>query len=122
MAKAESDHSKKFTEKAFWKKFDKLVKYGKEAGRTTICKVLKVALILYYCLRDPDTPLRVKPAIPAPLGYFIWPFDAIPDPIPAAGYVDDWGVLLATLALIAVHIKKEHIQKAEERLPMWCDG
>ena len=34
------------------------------------------------------------------LGYFIWPFDAVPDVIPLAGYLDDAAIIASTVATL----------------------
>ena len=81
------------------------------AGR----EIIKLVLILYYCWRDPETPPQVKVIIWGALGYFIAPLDAIPDLMAGVGYSDDLGALGAVVSMIAVHIKPEHRQQAEDR-------
>jgi len=49
----------------------------------------------YGYLTDPRVPHRYKLLAVATLLYFISPFDAIPDWIPGAGYIDDVGALTA---------------------------
>jgi uncharacterized membrane protein YkvA (DUF1232 family) len=39
--------------------------------------------------------------------------------MPVAGYSDDLGALASALAMIAVHIKPEHKEKAKEQLKIW---
>lgn len=107
-----SDYSKAYSERSFWWK---LGKYALVAGR----QVVEKALILYYCLRDPDTPLWAKGVIIGALGYFISPIDAIPDFIPVIGYSDDLAVLVAAIAMVAMHIKKAHREAAEQKLEDW---
>ena len=102
------DYSKNYTEEGFWKK---LANYAKIAGR----KVVETALMLYYCMKDPDTPYWAKTVIAGMLGYFILPIDAIPDFIPG-GYTDDFGVFTASMLAIAVYIKPEHRKMAEEKV------
>ena len=62
-----------------------LKKVAVSAGRKTLLS----ALILFYCLRDRDTPTWAKGVIVGALGYLILPTDLIPDIIPGAGYGDD---------------------------------
>lgn len=85
-----------------------LVKAALVAGR----KTLLTALVLFYCLRDADTPTWARGVIVGALGYLILPLDLIPDALPGIGYTDDWGALVAALATVASYIKDEHKMKA----------
>jgi uncharacterized membrane protein YkvA (DUF1232 family) len=51
-----------------------------------------------------DLPAATIVAAAAALVYFVNPFDLIPDPIPAAGYIDDTAVLLFVVAAISVDL------------------
>ena len=53
------------------------------------------------------------------LGYFILPFDFLPDLLPGAGMVDDWGALLAAVAYVATAITPEIKAKAKAKLADW---
>ena len=53
------------------------------------------------------------------LGYFISPFDAIPDMTPVIGYVDDLGVLTMALATVAAYISDDIKSKAKAKLAEW---
>ncbi len=112
MAEQESDFNKEYSDDSFW---EKVKAFALKAGR----EVLEKALIMYYCLQDSDTPVKAKAVIIGALGYFIMPFDAIPDMIVGVGFADDLGVLAAALAIVAVHVKQEHRDKAEEKLQEW---
>lgn len=85
-----------------------LLKVAVSAGRKTLLS----ALILFYCLKDKDTPTWAKGVIVGALGYLILPTDLIPDIIPGAGYGDDWGAIVAALGTVAAYIKDEHKEKA----------
>ncbi|TXH71619.1 MAG: DUF1232 domain-containing protein [Thiothrix sp.] len=100
-----------YTEPSFW---SKLKSYAKAAGRD----VVELALKLYYCLQDPDTPKWAKTIIIGALAYFIMPVDAIMDFIPG-GYVDDWGALAGALATVVTHIKDSHVQQAKTKTTEW---
>jgi uncharacterized membrane protein YkvA (DUF1232 family) len=80
-----------YSEEGFWTKARAI---GRKAGR----KVLENALILYALLTDNETPAWAKAGILAALGYFVMPFDAIPDPLPGIGLADDALVLALLLA------------------------
>ena len=60
------------------------------AGRKTLLS----SLILFYCLKDRDTPTWAKGVIVGALGYLILPADLIPDILPGAGYGDEGKGLL----------------------------
>ena len=89
-----------------------LKKVAAAAGRKTLFSTL----ILFYCLKDKDTPTWAKGVIVGALGYLILPVDLIPDIIPGAGYGDDWGAIVAALGTVAAYIKDEHKAKAEEQV------
>ena len=101
-----------FSDEGFW---SKVKKFAKSAGEN----ILNPALKLYYAAQDPETPTWAKTTIYGALGYFISPIDAIPDLTPVVGYSDDLGVLVAATAAVAIHIKKEHKEKAKETLKQW---
>ena len=94
-------------ERSFW---DKVASAAGQAGREAIEK----ALTLYYVLIDRGTPVWAKSVIVGALGYFISPVDAIPDVLVGIGYTDDLGVMAAALAAVAVHIKREHTERAQD--------
>ena len=89
-----------------------LKKVAASAGRKTLLS----ALILFYRLKDRDTPTWAKGVIIGALGYLILPVDLIPDIIPGAGYGDDWGAIVAALATVAAYIKDDHKAKAQAQV------
>ena len=101
------DLATRFDEDSFWKKVGRFVR---RAGKPVIVK----ALVLYYCLQDPDTPQWACRIIMGALVYFVMPIDAIPDFIPFTGFADDFAVLVLAMALVVMHIKTEHTRMAEE--------
>jgi uncharacterized membrane protein YkvA (DUF1232 family) len=52
-------------------------------------------------LRDPDASLLGKVLVLATVAYVVLPVDAIPDLIPAIGWLDDLGVVGVALAYVA---------------------
>lgn len=70
----------------------------------------------YYCVMDPETPLRVRAILLGALAYFLLPFDTVPDFLALVGFVDDGAVLMAALTSVAAHIKPVHRQAAAEAL------
>ncbi|MGO1345255.1 YkvA family protein [Chromohalobacter japonicus] len=101
-----------FQEQRFW---HKITRYGRRAGR----EVTRRALQLYFVMQRPDVPLWAKSTILGALGYFISPLDAIPDLIPAGGYVDDASVLGAALIAVSVYIDDDVKARAEQAMPKW---
>ena len=73
-------------------------------------------LAAYYCAFDRATPLPVKASLVGAIAYFVLPFDAVPDLLPALGYTDDAAVLAAALKLVSSSIRPEHRDAAREKL------
>lgn len=93
-------YEKKYSEKLFWEKVEEGIK---EAGE----KVIYTAFLLYYTSKQSESPAWVRTVIFGALGYFIAPFDAIPDATPIVGYTDDLGVLMWALTTCAAYINNE---------------
>lgn len=93
-------YSKHFNHRDFFRTTRKL------SGR-----LLEHALILWLVLTDEKTPVRVKIAIVAALGYLICPVDAVCDFVPL-GFVDDLAVLTALVLSLEAYISEEHRQQA----------
>ncbi|TVR10235.1 MAG: DUF1232 domain-containing protein [Salinarimonadaceae bacterium] len=74
------------------------------------------AMAGWYCVRDENTPRRVKLILFAALAYFVMPFDVIPDFLPIVGFTDDAAVIAAALAAVAGAITSEHRDLAREAL------
>ena len=107
-----TDYAEYFSQRAFW---DKLSRSAAAAGE----KAVEMALVLYYCCRDPDTPAKARAVILGALGYLIFPLDAIPDFIPGVGFADDLAALVAALTLLLVHVKPAHRSRAREQVRRW---
>lgn len=73
-------------------------------------------LAAYYCAFDRATPRHVQAALIGALGYFILPFDFLPDLMPLIGFTDDAAVLAAALRLVATHITPAHRDAAKAAL------
>jgi uncharacterized membrane protein YkvA (DUF1232 family) len=112
MSDGSDEFDKEYNKSSFWRKI-------KASAVTASKDVIEKALTLYYCLIDRDTPAWAKAIIVSALGYFVVPVDAIPDLVPIAGYGDDLGALASALAMVAVHIKPEHKEKAKEQQRVW---
>ena len=100
-----SGYEKNFSDESF---MSKAAATCKGLGKDVLLK----ALLLYCAAKAKGTPIPVRAAVIAALGYFISPVDAVPDMIPVLGYADDAAVLAATLATIASYITPEVRDKA----------
>lgn len=107
--KFDSDnYQEHYSDESFWQKTKTFaVKIGKEA--------MEKFFIMYYCMKDPDTPAKHKSIILSALGYFILPLDLIPDILPG-GWMDDLGALALAFSTVTTSIKDEHVEKAQSRL------
>jgi len=101
-----------YTDESFW---DKLGEQATQAGP----KLVQDALVLYYTLKNPKTPTRIRAAIMGALAYFIMPLDAIPDTIPGIGYLDDLGVLAWAFDTVANHIGQDAVTAAARTCRRW---
>jgi uncharacterized membrane protein YkvA (DUF1232 family) len=70
----------------------------------------------YYCAFDRETPVHVKAALVGALGYFLLPYDMVPDLLPALGFADDAAVLATAVRMVAAHIRPEHRAAARAAL------
>ena len=102
------DYKKDYSEEKFW---EKLKKNAKKAG----FKVVYAALMLFYAFRESDIPLRDRALTLGALGYFILPFDLIPDFL-VGGYIDDLWTLLFVANKISKNINEETREKARQTL------
>lgn len=91
----------------FWKKMARF------AGRVPFAEE---AAAVWFCTRDPATPIRVKAMLLAALAYFVTPVDFIPDWIAAFGFTDDATVLMAAIGLVSSHMKPGHRAAARKAL------
>lgn len=105
----EDSYAEKYSEGSL---FDKIKNTVKSAG----LKLIYEALQLYYVTENPNCPMRIKAAIFAALGYFISPFDVIPDFTPFVGYSDDASAIALALALAQLYIDDEVKKKAQNKI------
>jgi len=82
-------------------------------------KVLQQAMILYVLLKDKDVPKWVKASIIGVLGYFIFPFDLIPDFLPG-GYIDDLALMAGLVGQLCVYTTPEVMSQVDELMPEWA--
>ena len=102
-------YAEKFSEEDFWSKVKSKIK---SAGLQLIYKAMQ----LYYATENPNCPTKVKAGIYAALGYFIAPFDFLPDLMPFAGYTDDLSAILLATMMAQAYIDDEVKEKARQKL------
>ena len=84
----------------------KLKRLAKKAGRE--------ALILWFAVRDPRTPLPLKLAAGAALGYFVSPVDLLPDVL-LVGWIDDLLLLSLGVPFLLRSLPREVFDDAAAR-------
>jgi uncharacterized membrane protein YkvA (DUF1232 family) len=71
---------------------------------------------MYYCMRDPDTPVKAKITIAGALSYFIMPFDVVVDFAGPLGLADDAAVIASAIAIVDMYITDHHRKRAKDAL------
>jgi uncharacterized membrane protein YkvA (DUF1232 family) len=103
---------KHYSEDKFWRKLKKI---AFKAGHS----VVYASLLLYFVLQKSNVPVKAKATIVAALGYFIFPFDLIPDVAVGIGYGDDLGALGVALFQVAIYIDEDVKNKAKSKMKDW---
>ncbi len=99
-----------YSEKKLWKK---ILRVGKKVGAT----VLRPVFQLYYMLQSDSVSFKHKAYIVGALGYFILPFDLIPESIlPLIGFADDIAVMSFVLNIVKESLTPEIKEKAENKV------
>ncbi len=65
------------------------------------------ALAMYYCMKDPQSPRRVKYIVYAALAYLLFAYSPIP-----LGILDEAAVIMIAYAKVKKDITPEHYRKA----------
>jgi uncharacterized membrane protein YkvA (DUF1232 family) len=100
---------KHYSDEKFW---DKVMKYGRLAGKTTVY----YSLLLFYTAKSPEVPKSSKMIIVGALSYLIFPVDLIPDFIPVVGLADDASVVAAAVYKVISHIDDDIKRKAKVKM------
>ncbi|MCY7009177.1 DUF1232 domain-containing protein [Fusobacterium simiae] len=101
-----------FTDGKFWEKM-------KEVAKKIGLKTTSYALILYYVLKKDEVPLTDKMLITGCLGYFILPFDLVPDLIPVVGYSDDVAGMIFAVKRCMNYVDDEIKENVSNKLISW---
>jgi uncharacterized membrane protein YkvA (DUF1232 family) len=88
----------------FWPKVRKV------AGKIPF---LPDALALWWCAKDPETPVAARGMMFAALANIQLPMDVNPDMLAGVGYTDDAAVIAAVIGVVGKHLKPRHRQAAE---------
>jgi uncharacterized membrane protein YkvA (DUF1232 family) len=111
-----SEYQKNYNDSDFW---ETIKKYAKKLGKEAVYH----ALLAYYVMQDPNTPLLDKAKIAGALGYLILPLDLIPDAmLPILGpivFADDIYIIKEVLTMIANQISDQHRELANLKLTEW---
>lgn len=107
-----SKYQKEYSEKGL---SDKIKKVAKKAG----AKVIYIVLLLHKVLVSGDVSMADKAKIIGALGYFILPFDLIPDVVFGLGFTDDLAALLWALDAIRSNITPQMKAEAKAQIREW---
>ena len=107
-------YEKDFSEDSLWKK---LGKFAKLAGLNTSYYIL----FLLNVFKSNATSATDKIIIGSALGYFISPFDVIPDFLIGTGFIDDVAALALALSMLAGSITKPIKDAAKSKLREYFD-
>lgn len=98
------------------KKLDsKLKRFAKKAGLECVYYVL----LLIEAMKSDTISAKDKAIIAGALGYFILPFDLIPDIVVGVGYADDIGMLTVALTKLGTSITPDIKKAALTKLHQW---
>lgn len=105
-------YEKHYSEDGLWKKLGNV---AKKVGLKPIYHVL----LLYYVLKCDSTPNQYKVMIIGALGYFILPFDLVPDFIPILGFSDDVAAIAGVILAVKKCVTPEIKEQAKTKLKEW---
>lgn len=96
-----------YSDSKLWRKVERV---AKKVGAT----VIRPVFLLYYLLHDKNVPVNHKAYIVGALGYFILPFDLLPEAVLSVlGFTDDVAVMALVLRLVKDSITPEIRAKAD---------
>lgn len=91
------DEGKEYIDENFWSKIERV------GSKLSFTKDLKA---LYNYFVDPSISWYRKSIVVGALIYFIVPIDSIPDIAPLIGYLDDLGVITATIKFLGSELNQ----------------
>ena len=112
-AQLENDGEGERVRRAFWPKLRKAA---------SSLPFVEDLLAAYYCALDRNTPRHVQVTLLGAIGYFVLPFDAIPDMLPMLGFTDDAAVLAGVFRMMVAHITPAHREAAKQAIARGLNG
>ena len=95
---------------------DGIRNFAKKAGRTAA----RPLLLLYYVMKNENTPRSDKLMILSTLAYLVLPIDIIKAKcLPIIGWIDEVASLAVAIKKVRQHITPEVEQQADEVLDRW---
>lgn len=95
---------------------DGIRNFAKKAGRTAV----RPLLLLYYVMKNENTPRADKLMILSTLAYLVLPIDVIKAKrLPIIGWIDEVASLAVSIKKVRQHITPEVEQQADEVLDRW---
>lgn len=107
-----SKYQSYYSTKKLWRKVESTANKIKESS------IFKV-FTLYYTLEFVRLTKVQKIVVYGALGYFIFPFDFIPDFIPWIGYIDDIALIIYALNYCGSKIDSSSKEKAIHSMRRW---
>jgi len=101
-----------YSDTRFWTKIRRVTR---RAGY----ELLEKALWLHYAAQRPETPAWARATAYGALGYFILPFDAVPDWLYGMGLTDDLGALTFAVATLSQYIDAGVRRRTTRKLDGW---
>ena len=98
---------------------EKFWKIMRRTLRRLGARAVYYALILYYAMQDPQVSGKDKGIIIGALGYFLLPFDLMPDFIPGIGFTDDIAALTVAIYKVWKCITPLVKSQAESKVYEW---
>ena len=79
---------------------------------------IRQAVLLFYVMKDGDTPKAVKAVIVGALGYLLLPADMVPDVVTGLGWLDDAAVIAMAMRVSESYIKPMHRDQVKQLIPL----
>jgi uncharacterized membrane protein YkvA (DUF1232 family) len=105
-------YAKHYSASGFWGKLSSI-------PENTGCTIIRMAITLYVLLAECDLSILARTSIVAGLGYFILPFDCVPDFLPF-GLLDDLAILTLLVAEMSDLINPKINERINDYMPLMC--